>query len=185
MQLAKKKTARKVWEPLKTRFIGAYQVQKARLHTFKNEFEELRMKDGESIDEYAGKLSRMISKCFECQQFGHFASECINKKEPKQEVHLMRKIEEETLLLCVKGEHIPSMVMLNEDKVLPKRHESQNSSSRDMWYLDNEASNHMTKERNLFAELNKSVTGRVWFGDSSAVEIKGKVTLLFQCKNGD
>ena len=80
---------------------------------------------------------------------------------------------------------MPSMVMLNEDKVFPKLHESWNSSNRDMWYLDNGASNHMTGDRNMFAELNESVTGRVWFGDGSAVEIKGKGTLLFQCKNGD
>nr|GEV79998.1 zinc finger, CCHC-type [Tanacetum cinerariifolium] len=260
MQVAKKKTAPEVWESLKTRFFGADRVQKARLYMFKSELEALRMKDSESINEYAGKLSGMISKynsvgttlndeelvrklfdtatekyihlialmeqhldveempfeevigrgdrygkkpsqegehwnrkprdksrikCFECQEFGHFASECGNKKKPEQEVHLMREMEEDTLLLCVKGEHLPSMVMLNEDKVFPKLHESQNSSNRDMWYLDNGASNHMTGDKNLFAELNESVTGRVWFGDGSAVKIKGKGTLLFQCKNGN
>ncbi|GJW48913.1 zinc finger, CCHC-type containing protein [Tanacetum coccineum] len=94
-------------------------------------------------------------------------------------------MEEETLLLCVKGEHVPSMVMLNEDIVFPKLHENQNNGNRDMWYLNNGASNHMTGERNLFAELNESVTGRVWFGDGSTVKIKGKGTLLFQCKNSD
>ncbi|GJS60500.1 zinc finger, CCHC-type containing protein [Tanacetum coccineum] len=124
-------------------------------------------------------------KCFECQEYGHYASECTNMKKPEQEVHLTMEVVEQTLLLCVKGEDIPSMVMLNEDKVFPRLHESQNSSNRDMWYLDNGASNHMTGERNMFAELNESVTGRVWFGDGSAVEIKGKGTLLFQCKNGD
>ncbi|GJZ39769.1 zinc finger, CCHC-type containing protein [Tanacetum coccineum] len=54
-----------------------------------------------------------------------------------------------------------------------------------MWYLNNGASNHMTGDRNMFTELNESVTGQVWFGDGSAVKIKGKGTLLFQCKNGD
>ncbi|GJW63596.1 zinc finger, CCHC-type containing protein [Tanacetum coccineum] len=326
MQVAKKKIAREVWESLKTWFVGADRVQKARLHTLKSEFKALRMKDDESINEYAGKLSGMISKynsvvatlndeefvrklfvtvtekyihlvasmeqysdveempfeeaigrlkayedrlrlrqggstgensllltkaegqtmskqnskapggrgrgwnggrggrgstrggrgsgrgrgdrygkkpsqegeysnrnlcgkshikCFECQEYGHYASECTNMKKPEQEVHLTREIVEQTLLLCVKGEDIPSMVMLNEDKVFPRLHESRNSSNRDMWYLDNGASNHMTGERNMFAELNESVTGRVWFGDGSAVEIKGKGTLLFQCKNGD
>ncbi|GJS60501.1 hypothetical protein Tco_0557435 [Tanacetum coccineum] len=57
MQVAKKKITCEVWE-----FVGADRVQKARLHTLKSEFEALRMKDDESIDEYAGKLSRMISK---------------------------------------------------------------------------------------------------------------------------
>ncbi|KAD1826794.1 hypothetical protein E3N88_42251 [Mikania micrantha] len=62
LQVAKKKTAKEVWESLRTRFVGAERVQKARLHTLKSEFEAFRMKDGESIDEYAGKLSGMISK---------------------------------------------------------------------------------------------------------------------------
>ncbi|KAJ0491189.1 hypothetical protein HanIR_Chr12g0561201 [Helianthus annuus] len=62
MQVAKKKTAKEVWESLKTRFVGAERVQKARLHTLKSEFEGYRMKEGETIDEYAGKLSGMISK---------------------------------------------------------------------------------------------------------------------------
>ncbi|GKA34614.1 zinc finger, CCHC-type containing protein [Tanacetum coccineum] len=119
------------------------------------------------------------------RQFGHYASECMNRKKPKQEVHLVKETEEQTLLLCVKGEDVSLMVMLNEDKVFPKLYESRNSSNRDMWYLDNGASNHMNGERNLFTELNESITGRVWFGDGSAVEIKGKGTLLFQCKNGD
>ncbi|XP_076897170.1 uncharacterized protein LOC143550409 [Bidens hawaiensis] len=44
------------------RYLGAERVQKARLATLKREFEALRMKDGESMDEYAGKLSGMVSK---------------------------------------------------------------------------------------------------------------------------
>lgn len=37
-------------------------MQKARLHTLKSEFEVLRMKEGESIDEFSGKLSGILSK---------------------------------------------------------------------------------------------------------------------------
>ncbi|XP_076937497.1 uncharacterized protein LOC143605162 [Bidens hawaiensis] len=62
LQVAKKKTAKEIWESLKTRYVGADRVQKARLHTLKGEFESLRMKDGESIDEFTGKLSGMCSK---------------------------------------------------------------------------------------------------------------------------
>lgn len=62
LQVAKKKTAKEVWESLKLRYLGADRVQKARLHTLKSDFDALRMKDGESIDDFAGKISGMISK---------------------------------------------------------------------------------------------------------------------------
>ena len=54
-----------------------------------------------------------------------------------------------------------------------------------MWYLDNGASNHMTGDPSKFRELNSGVTGRVKFGDGSAVQIEGKGSILFKCKNGD
>ncbi|XP_024965785.1 uncharacterized protein LOC112505984 [Cynara cardunculus var. scolymus] len=60
-QVSKKKTAREVWDSLKTRYIGAERVQKARIHTLKSEFEALRMKDEETIDEFTGKSSGMVS----------------------------------------------------------------------------------------------------------------------------
>ncbi|KAL7604382.1 hypothetical protein Lser_V15G19591 [Lactuca serriola] len=61
-QAAKKKTSKEVWNSLKSRFVGAERVQKARLWVLKIEFEALQMKETETIDEYAGKLSAMISK---------------------------------------------------------------------------------------------------------------------------
>nr|GEX29343.1 putative zinc finger, CCHC-type [Tanacetum cinerariifolium] len=210
MQVAKKKTAHEVWESLKTRFVGADRVQKARLPTLKSEFEALRMKEGESIDEYARKLYGMISnynsvgatlndkelvrklfntvtekyikliasmkqysdveetpfeeairrlKVYEDRHLvvvveARMVIEAVEvahdgvvgqakvgvidmarnrlKKKPEQEVHLMREMEEEALLLCVKWDHVPSMVMLNEDKVFPKLNEGRNSSNQDM-----------------------------------------------------
>ena len=52
------------------------------------------------------------------------------------------------------------------------------------WYLDNEASNHMTGDRSKFVEFDTKVTGHVRFGDESKVEIKGKGIILFELKNG-
>ncbi|KAK1423646.1 hypothetical protein QVD17_18952 [Tagetes erecta] len=43
----------------------------------------------------------------------------------------------------------------------------------------------MTGVKELFAELDESVTGQVRFGDGSKVQIHGKGTILFECKNGD
>jgi hypothetical protein len=51
--------------------------------------------------------------------------------------------------------------------------------------LDTGATNHMTRSRRLFAELDTSVTGTVRFSDGSVVDIKGKGTVLFALKSGE
>ncbi|KAM0015872.1 putative malate dehydrogenase (decarboxylating) [Helianthus debilis subsp. tardiflorus] len=76
------------------------------------------------------------------------------------------------------------MVLLNEEKVVPSRYQEPNTSKH-MRYLDNGASNHMTGLNEVFAELDEKITGQVRFGDGSKVEIKGRGTILFNCKNGD
>ena len=59
MQVAKKKTGKEVWDSLKARFVGADRVKDARLQTLKTEFDAIRMKNGESLDEIVGKLTAM------------------------------------------------------------------------------------------------------------------------------
>ncbi|XP_051147529.1 uncharacterized protein LOC127262760 [Andrographis paniculata] len=95
-------------------------------------------------------------KCFNCEKFGHYASEYkSSSKEKNNEINLAQAQEEEpALLLSVYGENTVPKVLLNEDKVLPNQSERDGD---DVWYLDNGASNHMTGKRNLFAELNKEI----------------------------
>ncbi|XP_076885231.1 uncharacterized protein LOC143534677 [Bidens hawaiensis] len=71
-------------------------------------------------------------------------------------------------------------VLLNEGEVQPKKHISTEES---LWYLDNGVSNHMTGVRSHFKEINEAISGRVRFGDGSYVEIKGRGSILFECKN--
>lgn len=62
LQVSQKKTAKELWDSLKTRFVGADRVKAARLSTLKGEFDFLRMKEGESLDDYAGKISGMAAR---------------------------------------------------------------------------------------------------------------------------
>ena len=55
-------TARKVWDAIKTRYVGADRVREARLQTLMTEFDRLKMKDTEKIDDFVGKLSELSSK---------------------------------------------------------------------------------------------------------------------------
>jgi hypothetical protein len=62
MQVAKKKTGKEVWDSLKARFVGAERVKDVRLQTLKAKFDALKMKEEETVDEFAGKLTAMSVK---------------------------------------------------------------------------------------------------------------------------
>jgi len=62
LQVSQKETARDVWVSLKTRFVGDGRVKAARLSTLKDEFEVLLMKEGESLEDYAGKIVGMAAR---------------------------------------------------------------------------------------------------------------------------
>lgn len=53
------------------------------------------------------------------------------------------------------------------------------------WVLDTGAANHMTGGRGVFSELDTGITGTVRFGDGSVVEIEGRGTIVFICRNGE
>ena len=75
-------------------------------------------------------------------------------------------------------------VILKENKVCLELHlTGGGNNTGNTWYLDNGASNHMTGDPAKFKELNRNITGKVRFGDGSAVEIMGKGSVLFQCKD--
>ena len=49
------------WETLQTMHVGVERVKEAKVQTLKSEFEAIRMKDGESIDDFAMKLTMIVS----------------------------------------------------------------------------------------------------------------------------
>nr|GEV77255.1 zinc finger, CCHC-type [Tanacetum cinerariifolium] len=62
LQITKHKTAKAIWDALKTRHIGEERVQQARLQTLKSEFELLHMKEDETIDTFTIKLTTLVNK---------------------------------------------------------------------------------------------------------------------------
>ncbi|GJS33129.1 zinc finger, CCHC-type containing protein [Tanacetum coccineum] len=62
LQITKHKTAKAIWDALKTRHIGEERVQQARLQTLKSDFEMLHMKEDETIDTFTEKLTTLVNK---------------------------------------------------------------------------------------------------------------------------
>lgn len=62
LQVGDLDTAKAIWDAIKARHIGSERVREARLQTLMAEFDRLKMKDGETIDTFVGKLSEITSK---------------------------------------------------------------------------------------------------------------------------
>ncbi|KAG7569396.1 hypothetical protein ISN45_Aa04g021180 [Arabidopsis thaliana x Arabidopsis arenosa] len=301
LQVGKVNTAKKVWEAIKSKHLGAERVKEARLQTLMAEFDRLKMKETETIDDFASKLSEISSKsaslgetieeskivkkflkslprkkyiqivasleqvlnlketsfeeivgrlkvyeervneeeeetqddqgklmygaaessssqpnreyggenryrgrggrfynrgrgrgryngggdtskitCYRCDKIGHFASDCpdrLLKLQEAQEHDTKSTVEADELMMH-------EVVHLNEEKLLPNKYET-NSGEADIWYLDNGASNHMTGDQRYFSSIDRTITGKVRFGDDSRIDIKGKGSIEFIDRNGE
>ncbi|GKE06462.1 hypothetical protein Tco_1398480 [Tanacetum coccineum] len=63
---------------------------------------------------------------------------------------------------------------VEESGILLIAHEEQISEVDTMWYLDSDASNHMSGQKDLFVEMTEVVQGHVSFGDESKIDVKGR-----------
>ncbi|XP_076896938.1 uncharacterized protein LOC143550093 [Bidens hawaiensis] len=62
MQVAQYPSAKEVWESINVRYVGEDRVQKARLSTLRNELDMLKMKENETVNEFASNLTSIRAK---------------------------------------------------------------------------------------------------------------------------
>lgn len=60
--VSEKETAKVTWEALKIMHMGVERVKDAKVQTLKMEFEGLCMKESESIDDFAARLTTIVNK---------------------------------------------------------------------------------------------------------------------------
>ncbi|XP_062198798.1 uncharacterized protein LOC133901443 [Phragmites australis] len=99
-----------------------------------------------------------------------------NRREANQDKCRSLVEEEEPALLMVVATDtkcVGAHVLLNEEHAY-SRLCRQGGALDSLWYLDIEASNHMTRNKEAFTDLNTGITRSVKFGDGSTIDICGQ-----------
>jgi hypothetical protein len=59
--LATKRTTQSVWEAIKSRQIGVHRVRDANVEQLQKDFDNIRFKDGETVDDFSMRLTRLVN----------------------------------------------------------------------------------------------------------------------------
>ena len=138
LQLCNLETAKKVWDAIKERYLGADLVREARLQTLASDLERLKMKDKDTIDDIAKKLTELSSKATalgepieEHKLIKKFMS-CLPRK---KYIQLIATIEQFVDLKTAKFENIVGRFKAYEERV--KDEEEEETQSK-LMYASNE-----------------------------------------------
>ncbi|KAL9272125.1 hypothetical protein AKJ16_DCAP22420 [Drosera capensis] len=118
---------------------------------------------------------------------GYYASKCGRKRLNDEKQHTRAAPDEPALLFSLSREKKQEdAIHPKEGRVLQGFHRGEEKTTvMNICYLDNGASNHMTGHREMFQQLDENITGKVRLGDGSDIQIMGKGSAVFQCKNRD
>jgi hypothetical protein len=135
-------------------------------------------------------------KCYNCNKYaGHFSRDCKEpRRERKERANLAQEEEKKEVALLMARHYEITVVSQEaapvEHVLLNERRSSATATPQaghcdTAWFLDSGASNHMCGRHEFFSELDTNVRGNVKLGDDSSVQIEGRGTILFTCKNGE
>ncbi|XP_013583407.1 PREDICTED: uncharacterized protein LOC106321765 [Brassica oleracea var. oleracea] len=129
-----------VWEAIKTRHVGAERVKEARLQTLMSDFDRLKMKETEKIDDFGGKISEIASKS---------AALGVSIKEPKlvkkiltslprkKYIHIVASLEQVLDLNNTSFEDIIGRLKAYEERIQEEEEEPQDNQTT-LMYSNNE-----------------------------------------------
>ncbi|XP_010267663.1 PREDICTED: uncharacterized protein LOC104604813 [Nelumbo nucifera] len=101
-------------------------------------------------------------QCQYCKKLGHKEVDCWTKQ---KQTNFTEKVEEESKLF--------------------RAHSPIDNASNGVWLLDSGCSNHMSRTKSLFKELDESQKSEVRLGDNKQMQVEGKCTIAIKTSQGN
>ncbi|KNA13233.1 hypothetical protein SOVF_118190, partial [Spinacia oleracea] len=139
LQTGELNTAKEVWAAIKARHVGADRVKEARLMTLRAEFDKLKMKDTDKVDDFVGKLSEITSKSAalgEEIEGPKVVQKFLSSLPRKKFIHIVAALEQVLNLKTTSFEDIVGRIKAFEERVADDE-EAQEEQSK-LMYANNE-----------------------------------------------
>ena len=133
LQVGELETAKKVWDAVKARHVGADRVREARLQTLMSEFDRLRMKDSDSIYDFVGKLSKISSKSAalgEVMEETKLVKKFLKCLPRKKYIHIVASLEQILDLNTTSFEDIIGRLKAYEERICEEEEDRQDDQSK-------------------------------------------------------
>lgn len=141
LQVGELNTANKVWEAIKARHMGADRVREARLQTLSAEFDRLKMKEADTIDDFVGKLSEISSKSAalgESIEETKMVKKFLKSLPRKKYIHIVASLEQVLDLKTTTFEDIVGRLKAFEERVAEEEEEDQDNQTK-LMYASNDS----------------------------------------------
>lgn len=136
LQVGKINTAKGVWDAIKTRHVGAERVKEARIQTLMAEFDKLKMKDGDTIDGFVGKLTEITSKVTslgETIDEPKLVKKFLKSLPRKKYIHMVASLEQFLNLNTTSFEDIVGRLKAYEERITEEEEDTTDDSSKLMY----------------------------------------------------
>ncbi|KAL0301377.1 UNVERIFIED_CONTAM: Retrovirus-related Pol polyprotein from transposon TNT 1-94 [Sesamum radiatum] len=200
-------SAKEAWSILQKEYQGSAKVRIIKLQTLRRDFENMKMKDSETIDEYytksklnmrsqnsnrkeenfkstmEDKKKQNMRPCRICKRTNHLEKDCYFRGKPQcRNCKRFGHMEKDCRL---KGNHQANCIEENNSSdQLFYTCNSVAETGEATWYIDSAASNHMTYNKGAFQTLDESFKTNVKLGDNHIVKVEGKGSVAINTKKG-
>ena len=136
LQVGDLDTAKAVWDAIKARHVGAERVREARLQTLMADFDRLKMKEADTIDDFVGKLAEISSKSAslgkiieEPKLVKKFLKSLLRKKY----IHMVASLEQVLDLNMTSFEDIVGRLKAYEERICEEEEENHDDQEKLMY----------------------------------------------------